>query len=99
MKSDDDQTIYPAAASEAGDHLTYSGRKNRLAMFRQLKPIFILSFALFVGVLTTSAAQAPPLTFHAADGGSVNLADSRGKVVVLSFGGTWMPLAAKELPA
>src|SRR5262249_48869377 len=28
-----------------------------------------------------------------------NLADQRGKVVVLSFGATWVPLANKELPA
>lgn len=33
------------------------------------------------------------------NGGAVSLADLQGKVVVLSFGGTWVPLASKELPA
>jgi peroxiredoxin len=33
------------------------------------------------------------------DGQTVNLTDGRGRMVVLAFGATWTPLAAKELPA
>src|SRR5438477_10874370 len=68
-------------------------------MFRQLTLKLFLTLAVFALITTATTAQAPPLTFRTADGGSVNLADSRGKIVVLSFGGTWVPLAAKELPA
>ena len=60
-----------------------------------------LFLALVVFAIITSAvtAQAPQLTFRAADGGTINLADHRGKMVVLSFGATWVPLAAKEMAA
>jgi len=68
-------------------------------MFRQPTLKIFLTLAVFALITTAITAQAPPLTFRTADGGSVNLADSRGKIVVLSFGGTWVPLAAKELPA
>lgn len=38
-------------------------------------------------------------SLRTADGRTVNLAESKGKIVVLSFGGTWLPMASKELPA
>lgn len=47
----------------------------------------------------TALAQAPQVTFGATDGSSLGTAELRGKVTVLSFGATWVPLAAKELPA
>lgn len=68
-------------------------------MFRQSTLKLALILTVFALITSAATAQAPPLTFHAADGGSVNLADSHGKIVVLSFGATWVPLAAKELPA
>jgi peroxiredoxin len=53
----------------------------------------ILAFAL------TALAQTPAITLRTTDGGSFNLSDKRGRVVVLAFGATWVPLSAKELPA
>lgn len=46
-----------------------------------------------------SVASAQQVTFQAVDGKTLTSADLSGKVVVLSFGATWVPLAAKELPA
>src|ERR1051325_3929805 len=68
-------------------------------MFRQPTLKIFLTLTVFALITTAIPAQAPPLTLRTVDGGSVNLADSRGKIVVLSFGGNWVPLAAKELPA
>lgn len=53
----------------------------------------ILAFAIAV------LAQTPAITLRTADGGSFNLSDKRGRVVVLAFGATWVPLSSKELPA
>jgi peroxiredoxin len=44
-------------------------------------------------------AQAERVTLRSLDGGTVNLNGLRGKVVILSFGGTWVPMVSKELPA
>lgn len=44
-------------------------------------------------------AQGQQLTFRSIDGQTINLANERGKVVVLAFSATWAPLASKELPA
>ncbi len=68
-------------------------------MLRQRILKSTLALAVFAVVASAATIQAPPLTLHSVDGGAVNLADSRGKIVVLSFGATWVPLAAKELPA
>ncbi|MBL8172623.1 MAG: TlpA family protein disulfide reductase [Acidobacteria bacterium] len=48
--------------------------------------------------MTIGLAQAQ-VSLRNLNGGAVSLADLQGKVVVLSFGGTWVPLASKELPA
>lgn len=50
-------------------------------------------------VASGSVASAQQVTFQAVDGKTVTSADLSGKVVVLSFGATWVPLTAKELPA
>jgi peroxiredoxin len=52
-------------------------------------------------ILSASAApaQTASITLRSVDGREVRLADLKGKVVVMSFGGTWVPLASKELPA
>ncbi len=47
----------------------------------------------------TAIANAQQVTFQATDGKTVSVAELKGKLVVLSFGATWVPLAAKELPA
>lgn len=56
----------------------------------------ILLTALCVG---TISAQGTQLMFRTATGQNLNLADEKGKIVVLSFSATWAPLASKELPA
>ncbi len=58
-----------------------------------------LIFASIFILSTAAIAQAPAITLRTLDGGNVSLADSRGKVVVLAFGATWVPLSSKELPA
>ncbi len=54
--------------------------------------------ALAALFLTSGVALAQG-NLRSTDGGTVNLADAKGKIVVLSFGGTWLPMASKELPA
>src|SRR5262245_41776689 len=49
--------------------------------------------------LTSGASQSPSVTFRSVDGHEVKLADLKGKIVVMSFGGTWVPMASRELPA
>jgi peroxiredoxin len=68
-------------------------------MFRQLRLIFILTLLTLYPVSTATLAQSQSATFHSVDGREIKLADQKGKVVVMSFGGTWLPLASKELPA
>ncbi len=60
-----------------------------------------ISLALLLLAILASAAiaQLPQLTLRSVEGQSFNLAASRGKVVVLSFGATWVPLTSRELPA
>lgn len=56
--------------------------------------------AIILSVFSVAAlAQSPAVSLRSVDGATVNLADQRGKVVVLAFGATWVPLSAKELPA
>lgn len=59
---------------------------------------WVLSFALLALVALSVSARAQS-TLNSVEGRAVNLDDFKGKVVVLSFGGTWVPLASKELPA
>jgi len=67
-------------------------------MFIRLSAKFILSF-LALALASGAPAQTPSVTLRSVDGAEVRLADLKGKVVVMSFGGTWVPLASKELPA
>lgn len=45
------------------------------------------------------AAQAPNVNLRGVDGSSFSVAENKGKVIVLSFGATWVPMTSKELPA
>lgn len=69
-------------------------------MTKRLKTSWILA-AVILTVLPVAATaqQAPQISLRSTDGRTVNVADLKGKAVVLSFGGTWVPLTAKELPA
>lgn len=68
-------------------------------MFLRLKEGLI--FVLLTMTLSSGAslAQSQSATFRSIDDREVKLSDLRGKVVVMSFGGTWVPMAARELPA
>lgn len=73
-------------------------------MTKNMKTKFALAVAtLAVIAVAAMAQQVPQITLRSTDGRPVNLADnladSKNKIVVLSFGGTWVPLAARELPA
>jgi len=56
-----------------------------------------LAFVLLLSL--PALARAQQVTLQGTDGKAVTSADLKGKVTVLSFGATWVPLAAKELPA
>jgi peroxiredoxin len=45
------------------------------------------------------ARQTDQLTFRSVDGKRVSLADHSGKVVVLVFNGTWVPMTNRSIPA
>ena len=67
-------------------------------MFLRLKAKFVLSLLTLI-LVSGAIAQPPSVTLRSVDGREVRLADLKGKVVVMSFGGNWVPLASKELPA
>ncbi|MFN7946708.1 MAG: TlpA disulfide reductase family protein [Blastocatellia bacterium] len=60
---------------------------------------FALTLTFTLALAIGALAQTPSVTLRTTDGGSFNLADKRGRVVVLAFGATWVPLSSKELPA
>ena len=64
-----------------------------------LKSKFAATLTLLALFINTAIAQAPNVTLRGVDGSSFSLSDSKGKVVVLSFGATWVPMTTKELPA
>lgn len=68
-------------------------------MIRQLRNKLILAVAILTVAASAAWAQTPPSGLRAVDGSAVNRSAWQGKVVVLSFGGTWLPLAAKEQQA
>ncbi|MBS1789617.1 MAG: TlpA family protein disulfide reductase [Acidobacteria bacterium] len=69
-------------------------------MSKRMKRSFICAvMVLAVISITALAQQVPQISLRSTDGRTLNLADLKGKAVVLSFGGTWVPLTAKELPA
>jgi cytochrome c biogenesis protein CcmG, thiol:disulfide interchange protein DsbE len=66
-----------------------TSRKNKL----------IAASALIILLAASVAAQAPQASLRTLSGSTFNPAAQKGKVIVLSFGATYVPLAAKELPA
>lgn len=68
-------------------------------MIKNLKMNVALALGTLVLGASAALAQGAPLSLRSTDGRTVNLADLKGKIVVLSFGGTWIPTAQKELPA
>jgi len=68
-------------------------------MFLRLSVSFILILLTLTMASSAGSAQAQSATFRSVDGHEVKLADLKGKIVVMSFGGTWVPMASRELPA
>lgn len=66
-------------------------------MILQSRLVTVLTLVTLLA--TAFAAQAPNVTLTGVDGSSFSLAGNKGKVVVLSFGATWVPMTSKELPA
>jgi peroxiredoxin len=54
---------------------------------------------VFLTLVSAAAFAQSGVVLRGLDGQTVSPADARGRVVVLAFGATWTPLAAKELPA
>ena len=64
-----------------------------------LKSKLAATLTLFALLTNSIGAQAPNVTLRGVDGSSFSTADNKGKVIVLSFGATWVPMTSKELPA
>ncbi len=59
--------------------------------------VTMILLTVFAG--SAVAQQAPQFSLRSTEGRTVNSSELRGKIVVLSFGSTTVPLAAKELVA
>jgi len=67
-------------------------------MGRQLTKIITLALAIIL-CATATMSQTPQVVLRTTDGRTVSLAESRGTIIVLSFGATWAPRTERELPA
>ena len=68
-------------------------------MFLRLRASFILILLTLTLSSDVALAQSQSVTLRSVEGREIKLADLKGKVVVMSFGGTWVPMASRELPA
>jgi peroxiredoxin len=72
-------------------------------MLKHLKMTIMLKIAVLTAVLTMvfsiAFAQSQEIKLRSIGGQDINVSDLRGKVVVMSFGGTWVPMVSRELPA
>ena len=65
----------------------------------KIKTLTVNVVLALVALFLISGAALAQGTLRTTDGRTVNLAEAKGKIVVLSFGGTWVPMASKELMA
>jgi len=68
-------------------------------MLKSRKAAVTLILALLALIAGSIFAQSERIKLHTIDGQDLNLNDLKGKVVVMSFGGTWIPMTSRELPA
>ncbi|HMV46243.1 MAG TPA: TlpA disulfide reductase family protein [Blastocatellia bacterium] len=68
-------------------------------MIENLKVKTVLIFATLTLASAAALAQSPQFSLRSTEGRTVSSAELKGKVVVLSFGGTWVPLTSRELSA
>ncbi|MBS1794758.1 MAG: TlpA family protein disulfide reductase [Acidobacteria bacterium] len=62
----------------------------------KIKTIFAV-FGLLAGFALSASAQT--VTFTSLDGGKVDLASDKGKVIVLAIGASWLPLSKNQAVA
>ncbi len=62
-------------------------------------PFAIMALLLFLGLSLSSGSQAPNVTFTTIEGKKINMADLKGKVVLINFWATDCPGCIKEMPA
>jgi thiol-disulfide isomerase/thioredoxin len=79
--------------------------KGAIIVLAPFAALIIFAFTTIPTVATRAATRliavpAPPPTFSisASDGGQINSAGLRGRVVILSFWATWCPACRRELP-
>lgn len=70
-------------------------------MNKILKTKLVMTMIVLAAIAGTTMAQqqAPQFSLNSTDGRTVSSAQLRGKIVVMSFGSTAVPLTAKELAA
>lgn len=68
-------------------------------MSRNIATAAVLGIALSFAGGHRVSGQPDSIRLKGLDGSAVDLSEMRGKIVVLAFGGTWVPMASKELPA
>lgn len=59
----------------------------------------LLAIATMIAGGIRVEGQSDLVRLRGLDGSTVDQSSMQGKIVVLAFGGTWVPLASKELPA
>jgi peroxiredoxin len=72
--------------------------KGKAIMIRQLIGRIIVPLVVIVCAIG-AISQTPEVVLRSTEGRAIDLAESRGTVVVLYFGGTQVPMADRELPA
>jgi peroxiredoxin len=77
-------------------------QKDRLQVVTQMFSLAVKSLGLaLVGITWSIAlfAQVPRVTLRTTDGRLVDLVERRGRIVVLAFGATWVPMTDRDLDA
>lgn len=64
-----------------------------------LKLFLTTIFMLAIQAHGLASTQVKEMTLHSVDGEAINLAEKKGKVIVLAFCATWIPQPEKRFPA
>ena len=69
-----------------------------LTIKKLIIPAAILALLVFLGLSLSNKSQAPAVTFTTIEGKKINMADLKGKVVLVNFWATDCPGCIKEMP-